>query len=126
MAMTRDARHADRAVTAALDLVAALEEFNRPRRLLGLAQFHVRIGIASGDVLLGNVGTYQKMDFTAIGATVNLAGALRNAAEPGVPLISRGTYELVRDRFAFKRPQPRSAPVAGLGDVDVWDVAGKR
>jgi class 3 adenylate cyclase len=47
---------------------------------LGLSLFHVRIGIASGDVLLGYVGTYHKMEFTAIGATVNLAGALRNEA----------------------------------------------
>src|SRR5262249_35115594 len=95
MALARDSRHAERGVSAALDVVAAMEEFNRPRELLGLPRFSVRIGVASGEVLLGNVGTYRKMDFTAIGTPVNLAGALRNEARPGVPLISHGTHELV-------------------------------
>ena len=112
-------------MSAALDLVSALEEFNRPRELLGLTQFHVRIGIASGQLLLGNVGTYRKMDFTAIGATVNLAGALRNEAEVGVPCISRGTFDLARDRFAYRRTAPRSVTLAGFGSVEVWDVAGR-
>jgi serine/threonine protein kinase/class 3 adenylate cyclase len=126
MALARDARHAERGVGAALDLVAALEEFNRPRRVLGLPLFHVRVGIASGDLLLGNAGTYQKMDFTAIGATVNLAGALRNEAEQGLPLISRSTYELVRDRFAYQEGNPRTVTVAGAGIVDVWDVLRRK
>jgi adenylate cyclase len=126
MALVRDARHAERGVNAALDLVKALEEFNRPRDVLGLPRFHVRIGISSGDLLLGNVGTYLKMDFTAIGATVNLAGALRNEAQPGLPCISRGTYDLVRDRFRCKEETPRSVQVAGFGPVDVWDVVGRK
>jgi class 3 adenylate cyclase/predicted Ser/Thr protein kinase len=125
MALAREARHAERGVQAALDLAAALEEFNRPRDLLGLTCFGMRVGIASGDLLLGNVGTYLKMDFTAIGSTVNLAGALRNEAEPGVPCISRGTYDLVRDRFTWKG-EPRQVMVAGFGPVEVWDVLGRR
>jgi serine/threonine protein kinase/class 3 adenylate cyclase len=126
MALARDARHAERGVAAALDLVAALDEFNRPRRFLGAGLFHARVGIASGDLLLGNVGTYQKMDFTAIGATVNLAGALRNEAEPGLPLISRGTYELVRERFVYQEGNPRTVSVARVGIVDVWDVLRRK
>ena len=112
-------------MNAALDLIAALEEFNRPRDVLGLARFHVRIGIASGDLLLGNVGTYRKMDFTAIGATVNLAGRRANEADPAVPCISRGTFDMIRDRFTY-RPTPRSVMVAGFGSVEVWDVVGRK
>ena len=123
LALTRDHRHAERGVRAAVDLIEALEEFNRPRQLLGLPIFHARIGIASGDVLLGNVGTYHKMDFTAIGTTLNVASALRNEAEPGLPCVARSTYDLVRDRFAYQSPTPRRVPVAGYGDVEVWDVA---
>jgi serine/threonine protein kinase/class 3 adenylate cyclase/uncharacterized protein HemY len=126
MALVRSSSHAERGVSAALDLVEALEEFNRPRAMLGLKCFHVRIGIASGDLLLGNVGTYLKMDFSAIGATVNLAGALRNEAQPGLPCVSRGTYELVRDRFTCKEESPRSVQVAGFGPVEVWDVVGRK
>ncbi|MBY0228605.1 MAG: tetratricopeptide repeat protein, partial [Gemmataceae bacterium] len=125
MALVREARHADRAVLAALDLVSALEAFNGPRRLLGLPLFEVRIGIASGDVLLGNVGTYHKMDFTAIGPAVSMAGAIRNEARYGVPCVSRGTAEAVRGRFRFASSEPRSVAVAGFGAVEVWDVAGR-
>jgi class 3 adenylate cyclase/Flp pilus assembly protein TadD len=126
MALARDSRHAERGVSAAVDLGSAMEEFNRPRDLLGLPRFHVRIGISSGDLLLGNVGTYMKMDFTAIGATVNLAGALRNEATPGFPCISRGTYDLVRERFVYRDGPPRQVQVAGFGLVEVWDVVGKK
>jgi class 3 adenylate cyclase/predicted Ser/Thr protein kinase/uncharacterized protein HemY len=126
MALVRDARHAERAVQAALDLVAALEEFNRPRQVLGLPLFHARVGVNSGDVMLGNVGTYHKMDFTAIGATVNLAGALRIEAQAGQPCVSRATWELVRDRFICREGNPRTLTVTGFGPVDVWDVLGRK
>ncbi len=126
MALMRDARHAERAVQGALDLVSSLEEFNRPRQVLGLPLFHLRIGINSGDVLLGNVGTYDKMDFTAIGATVNLAGAIRNEAELGLPCLSRATYELARERFECAPNMPRTVAITGFGPVEVWDVVGRK
>jgi class 3 adenylate cyclase len=126
MALTRESRHAERAVLAAQDLVSALAAFNAPREMLGLPVFLARIGIASGDVLLGNVGTYRKMDFTAIGQAVNVAAALRNEARYGKPCISRGTYEIVRGRFAYESEEPRVVQVAGYGAVDVWDVAERR
>ena len=80
------------------------------------------IGISSGDVLLGNVGTYHKMDFTVLGSTVNLAGSLRNEAEPGLPCISRTTHDLLRDRCQYHESSPRTIQVAGVGAVEVWDV----
>jgi class 3 adenylate cyclase len=46
-------------VTVALALQEALNEFNRPRTVLRLKPLEVRIGIATGEVFLGNVGTYQ-------------------------------------------------------------------
>jgi class 3 adenylate cyclase/predicted Ser/Thr protein kinase len=126
MALIRETRHAERAVGAALELVSALEEFNRPRQVLELPLFHLRIGINSGEVVLGNVGTYQKMDFTAIGATVNLAGALRNESEAGLPCISRATYEMVRERFACSAGSPRKVMLSVFGEVEVWDVTGRK
>ena len=52
-------------------------------------------------MVLGNVGTYDKMDFTALGTTVNLAARLQTEAEPGWPCVCPATYEAVRDRFRF-------------------------
>jgi class 3 adenylate cyclase len=126
MALFREARHAERAVSAALDLMAALDEFNRPRSILNLVQFQGRIGIATGGVFLGNVGTYHKMDYTALGPPVRLAFHLQDEAEPGSPCLSEETYQMVATRFRFQGGNPRIVKVKGGCDLEVWDVVGKK
>jgi class 3 adenylate cyclase len=93
MAMFRGQYHATRSVTAALELCRLNDEYNEPRVILGLRPFAIRIGISTGEAVLGNVGTYDLMDYTAIGTTVNLGARLESLAEPGVPCISRRTYD---------------------------------
>jgi class 3 adenylate cyclase len=124
LALVRGPNHAVRAVKAGLDLLDRLEEFNEPRALLELPPFKARVGIASGEVLLGNVGTYDKVDFTAMGTTPNLSARLEGIAQPGMPCISRQTQEMVRDRFCYHRSSPRTVFLKGLGDQQVWDVVG--
>jgi adenylate cyclase len=126
MALLRGIDHSKRAVRAGLDLVAALKEFNRPREVLGLKPFNIRIGISSGPVFIGNVGTYDKMDHTAIGTTANLAARIQGEAELGLPCISRSTYEQVREQFVFKKDDPRMVNPKGLGEREVWDVVEER
>lgn len=122
LALAREARHAERAVAAARELAAALVEFNRPRALLGLEGFRLRIGVATGDLLLGNVGTYHKIDFTAVGSAVTRAGLLRAFASDDLPCIDRSTCEAVRGRLRFHPDSPRQV----MGDDGVvheaWDV----
>jgi class 3 adenylate cyclase/Tfp pilus assembly protein PilF len=128
MAIFRGHHHARRAVSAGLDLCRQMEEFNEPRTILGLKQFAVRIGISTGDAVLGNVGTYDLMDFTAIGTTVNLGARLESEAEPGFPCISRRTYDEVRGHFLFREGNPRTIVPKGmeeLGGQPVWDVTGR-
>jgi class 3 adenylate cyclase len=126
LALVRGVDHAVRAVTAALELYAALDAFNEPRKVLGLPLFVARIGISTGQVFLGNVGTYDKMDFTALGTTANLGARLEALAEPGLPCISRGTYDLVRERFVFREGSPRKKELKGIGEQELWDVVGRR
>jgi class 3 adenylate cyclase/Flp pilus assembly protein TadD len=125
MAILRGSEHARRAVLASLELVSALREFNQPREILGLKPLNVRVGIATGEVFIGNVGTYHKMDFTAIGTTCNLASRLQSEAEPGIPCINRATYEQVQDLFTFKETEPRTVNLKGLGEQKAWDVVGR-
>jgi class 3 adenylate cyclase len=124
LALVRDKNNQVNAVTAALKLFQALEEFNAPLRILELPLFSARIGINSGEVFLGNVGTYDKMDYTPIGATVNLAARLQTVAEPGLPCIGSRTYEAVRARFLFKKGNPRVHSLKGIGEEKIWDVVG--
>src|SRR5439155_1881419 len=121
--------HAERAVQAALDMIAVPEPYNRPRAVLGLRQIPIRIGISTGTVSIGNLGTYQRMGFTAIGKPVNLAARLMrngNRVDWRWPCISRKTYEMIGDRFAFAPQNPRTIELTEMGTVEVWDVIGRK
>jgi class 3 adenylate cyclase len=124
LALVRGQEHAVRAVAAGLELFEALKELNRPRRLLGLKRLRARVGISTGEVSLGNVGTYDKMDYTALGTPANLGARLEAIATPGFPCISRQTHEAVRGRFPYREGSPRTVKLKGLGEQQVWDVAG--
>jgi serine/threonine protein kinase/class 3 adenylate cyclase len=125
MALFRETSHAERSVHAAIDLLAVISEFNRPRTILGMRLLPARIGIASGVAFLGNIGTYRNLDFTAVGPPVNLASSLMRRADTTNPLISQETYELVRDRFVFRADSPRKLDVTGIGVRLAWDVSGR-
>ena len=126
IALTRGPTHARRAVEAACDLIGVADEVNRPRVVLGLAQLPVQVGVASGTVFLGNIGTYQKMDFTAVGNPVNLAVRLVRQADCLSPCISREVHEMVGNRFAFAPGNPRIIDLEGIGRREVWDVIGRQ
>jgi class 3 adenylate cyclase len=125
LALVRGPQDAVRGVDAALELYEAMAVFNKPREILGLPPWIARIGVNSGEVFLGNVGTYDKLDFSAIGHTVNLGARLEGVAEAGMPCISRGTYEKVQHQFRFARNSPRTVAMKGLGPTEVWDVVGR-
>jgi class 3 adenylate cyclase/tetratricopeptide (TPR) repeat protein len=124
MALARGSGHAARAVDAALDMIAVVDEFNSPRTVLGLPQLPVCVSIATGPVCLGNIGTYRKMDFTVVGAAVNLAARLVRQANERQPCISREVREVVGQRFAVDGP--RAVDLEGLGRCEVWDVLRRR
>jgi class 3 adenylate cyclase/Tfp pilus assembly protein PilF len=125
MAIFRGQNHATRAVEVALELFQELEDFNEPRGILGLKSFEVRIGISTGGAVLGNVGTYDLMDYTAIGTTANLGARLESAAEPGYPCISRQTHFEVGNRFLYREGNPRELTLKGIGPQQLWDVIGR-
>jgi adenylate cyclase len=72
-------RDADNAVTAAIEMSRALERFNRQRTSCGLEPIEVGIGISTGEVVAGSIGTTKRMDYTVIGESVNLAARLESA-----------------------------------------------
>jgi adenylate cyclase len=67
------------ACQAALDCLASLETINRDFRQAGYPEISVRIGIHSGDVIAGNLGSDRLFDFTVVGDTVNTASRLESA-----------------------------------------------
>jgi hypothetical protein len=61
----------------------------------------MRIGLNSGPVVVGAIGDDLRMDYTAIGDTINLASRMEAAASPGTILVSEPTHRLAKDFFAF-------------------------
>ncbi|HET7686460.1 MAG TPA: adenylate/guanylate cyclase domain-containing protein [Candidatus Limnocylindria bacterium] len=89
----------DRAVRAALDMVAAIDEFARQLKASDGIDFRIRAGINSGPVVVGNVGTDLRYEYTALGDAMNVAARIQAAAEPGSVLITASTRRLVADAF---------------------------
>jgi ABC-type oligopeptide transport system substrate-binding subunit/class 3 adenylate cyclase/ABC-type lipoprotein export system ATPase subunit len=87
-----------RAVHAALDIQQSIGEY--AAELKGYVdQFQIRIGLNSGTVVVGSVGSDLHMEYLAIGDAVNLAARLQTAARPGGILISESTAKQVRAIF---------------------------
>ncbi len=94
------------AVRCALEMQRALEEFNRMREADGAESVRVGIGVNTGPVIAGAIGSSRTLQYTVIGDAVNVASRLCSAAGPGEVLISQSTYELVRGEVAVEDREP--------------------
>ena len=91
--------HAQRACHAALHLCEALGRYGRDLRRTEGLNFTVRMGINSGEVVVGSIGDDLRMDYTAQGHTVGLAQRMERLAEPGKVYLTEHTAALVAGYF---------------------------
>lgn len=97
--------HARHALIAALLMKQALEDLNNNWEVDGLPVIHAGIGINTGTARIGNIGSENRLSYTAIGDTVNLASRLEGLTKVyNVPIIvSAATYNQVKDQeFIFR------------------------
>lgn len=87
------------AVTAAVEMLKALEDFNA--HLDERKRFQIRIGINTGPVIAGDIGARNRMEYTVIGDAVNTAQRLESVCRSNAVTVGRRTHELVKDQFAF-------------------------
>ena len=114
-------RHADDACNAAIECLRSLDEFNM--RLDSRSKFNVGIGINSGKVILGNIGSKYKLKFTALGDNVNLASRMESeTAKYQCPiLLTEYTKQLLTMEFNIKELERIS--VKGLeGQLIVYSL----
>jgi adenylate cyclase len=90
-----------RAVSAGLDMQKALVEFNCTREDEGLPSIEIGIGVNTGPLVAGYIGSTRTMSYSVIGDTVNTAARLCSTAKSGQVLISEHTYDCVKGDFDF-------------------------
>ena len=118
--------NAELAVLSALDMQSGLAEFNQnvQQRLEHALEMH--IGLHSGTVIVGGMGSNMLMDYTAIGDTVNLAHRLEEAAGSGVILVSESVYRQTRMLFDFETVPALSLKGHSTQSDRIPDIGCKR
>ncbi len=92
----------ERAVLAGLKIVSELQPYREAIRQRHDIDFNVRVGINTGPVVVGAVGSDLRMEYTAMGDAINLAARMEQTAEPGSVRIAHDTYRLVSPLFDFE------------------------
>ena len=119
-----------RAVLAGLDIVEGCRAFaEKVKKERGL-EFEVRVGINTGFVAVGEVGSDLRVEYTAMGDTVNLAARMQTAAHPGSVLVSENTYQLLAPLFnwvdqGLTQVKGKSRPVHTYQAVSRKDGPGR-
>lgn len=96
---------AERAIRAALSMRQDFLETQQSD--LEATRFDMRLGINSGKVVAGNIGSPRRMDYTVIGDVVNVASRLESSAGPNQILIGEETYRLVKGLFTINPVGPK-------------------
>jgi adenylate cyclase len=110
----KDNDHALRSVSAATDMMKAVEKFNEDASL-GF-NINIRIGINSGRVVAGDIGSPKRIEYTVLGDTVNVASRLEKyIAKPNDIVIGEATYKAVQGKFKTKL----------IGEIDLKGRASK-
>lgn len=109
-----DERHADHGVMAALDCVRRVNELNDKIELPRGLRLRIRVGISSGDLLVGNIGSKRRLSYAIVGDDINLSSRLEGANKVyGTQILANGeTVKLCSDELAFR-------------EIDVIRVVGR-
>jgi adenylate cyclase len=93
------------ACSSSLEMIEKLKELQKKWKTENIPSFDIGIGLNSGDSIVGNMGSFDRFDYTAIGDNVNLASRLEglNKTYGTNIIISENTYQRVKDRFEIRK-----------------------
>ncbi len=122
-APTMRADDADRAIACALEMQLAMEKVNRRNREQNMPELEMGIGINTGKVVAGNIGSDMRVKYAVVGSNVNLAGRVESFTVGGQVLITEST--LTATSLNVSIGGKISVPFKGLEKpVNVYDVTG--
>ncbi|MEW6617893.1 MAG: adenylate/guanylate cyclase domain-containing protein [bacterium] len=106
-----------RAVKTAIEMKEMLNEFNKNLK----ESIHIGAGITSGEVVVGNIGSERRMEYTAIGMRVNLAARLQNLAQKDQILLDKNTYLKIASLVNLLKLEP--IMIKGLEEpIEVYEA----
>lgn len=108
------------AVLAGMEMIESLERFNAEDHNCIGQNIEIGIGINTGEVIAGNIGTPDRIEYTALGDTVNVASRLEDltVTMPNTLLITESTYQCVKDKVYVEK----MGPMALRGNEDLFNV----
>lgn len=114
-----------RAILAGLDILSGIVPYRETILREWGIELDVRIGINTGLVVVGAVGSDLRMEYTALGDAINLAARMEQTAEPGTIQIAEDTYKLVKPLFDFE--ELGSVRIKGKDEpINVYRVIGRK
>jgi ABC-type oligopeptide transport system substrate-binding subunit/class 3 adenylate cyclase len=122
---------AERALRAGLRILDDIRSYGAEvARAWGVEGFGVRVGVATGPVVLGPVGAGRRVEYAAFGDAVNVAARLQSSASPGTALADADTYRLAETLFEWGSPtelklKGRTAPVVAYRLVGIQHTAAR-
>jgi adenylate cyclase len=115
--------HCERCLKAAIEMQDKIREFSEKWKPLTSLDLKVRVGINTGKVIVGNLGSKTRIEYTVIGADVNLGQRMESNAPVGGILVTAAVYEKLKDKFAFA--EKRDVIVKGYAQpIEAYVVAG--
>ncbi len=113
----------ERSVACAIAMQLAMSEVNKQNLELNLPELQMGIGINTGEVVVGNIGSEEHIKYTAIGSHVNLAARVESYTTGGQVLISQSTYNEIQS--TVKVNGQIQASMKGIAEpVTLYDVSG--
>ena len=113
----------ERAVACAIGMQSAMIEFNAGQRQRKMPELNMGIGINTGDVVVGNIGSKKRSSYTAIGTAINMAYRIETFTVGGQVLISPDTYEKVESLVSLRGT--KSVQFKGVDNpITLYDVVG--
>ena len=94
------------AVRAAVEIQSYCKELNAARQASGEKTISIGIGLNNGEVVMGNMGSEDHMDYTVIGDNINIAARMCGIAQPGMVLASKAIAEAIGDQASLKDQHP--------------------
>lgn len=113
----------ERAIACAIAMQLALVKVNEKIVEFGLAPFEMGIGINTGDVVVGNIGSEKRAKYGVVGSQVNLTYRIEGYTTGGQILISERTYKLLEDILEIRGTQEVS-PKGVKTSITIYDVGG--